>query len=43
MGNDWIDLDINKLLHITGKKKLSSYLTQFYVKFILLYEFPRIF
>ena len=42
MGNDWIDLDINKLLHIT-EKKLCSYLTQFYVKLILLYEFPRIF
>ena len=22
MGNDWIDLDINKLLHITEKKGL---------------------
>ena len=29
MGNDWIDLDINKLLHITGKKSLALILHNF--------------
>ena len=37
MGNDWIDLDINKLLHITEKKKalLLSYTVLRQINFTL--------